>query len=64
MLAQMVIPHYEQAAGMYEGTMYKYGGTTSETGFDCSGFTQYVFKQMDVSLPRTAEERCQVATLV
>ncbi|MEB3101875.1 C40 family peptidase [Paenibacillaceae bacterium T2] len=32
------------------GTPYKWAGT-STNGFDCSGFTQYVFKQFDTELP-------------
>ena len=39
--------------------MYPYGGTSPSTGFDCSGFTQYVFRQVGISLPRTAEEQRQ-----
>ena len=42
-------------AAQYEGIMYCYGGTTPSTGFDCSGFTPYVFRQVGISLPRTAE---------
>ena len=34
------------------GTPYKFGGTTT-SGFDCSGFTQYVFKKNGKSLTRT-----------
>lgn len=34
----------------YVGTKYKYAGKTPQTGFDCSGFTSYVYKQFDVSL--------------
>jgi cell wall-associated NlpC family hydrolase len=38
----------------YLGTRYTYGGTTPQTGFDCSGFVQYVFQQNGVTLPRTS----------
>ena len=50
-------------AAQYRGIMYKYGGTTPD-GFDCSGYTQYVFQQIGINLPRTAEEQRQVATPV
>jgi cell wall-associated NlpC family hydrolase len=33
-----------------------YGGTTPK-GFDCSGYTRYVYKQLGVSLPRTADQQ-------
>lgn len=39
-------------ARKYIGTPYKYGGTTSK-GFDCSGYTQVVFKNSGISIPRT-----------
>ena len=42
-------------AKVYEGTPYKFGGNTPETGFDCSGFIVYVFNHFDKSLPRTSE---------
>lgn len=38
------------------GTPYILGGTTPN-GFDCSGFTSYVFNQLGVKLPRTSEDQ-------
>ena len=40
-------------ASQYAGIMYRYGGTTP-AGFDCSGFTQYVYRQAGISIPRTS----------
>lgn len=35
------------------GTRYTFGGT-NQSGFDCSGFTKYVFSGSGISLPRTS----------
>ena len=40
-----------------------YGGS-SPSGFDCSGFTQYVYKQFGYSLNRTASAQRQNGTPV
>ena len=40
-------------ARQYVGCKYVYGGT-SPSGFDCSGFTQYVFKHFGININRTA----------
>lgn len=38
------------------GTPYVWGGT-SPSGFDCSGFVQYVYSHCGVGLPRTSESQ-------
>ncbi|MFC3532973.1 C40 family peptidase [Vogesella facilis] len=43
------------------GVAYRFGGSNPETGLDCSGFIQYVFKKsLHVNLPRTAAGMAQV----
>ena len=45
----------------FSGTPYKYGGTSPESGFDCSGFVGYVFKNsLGKQLPRSAEQISRV----
>jgi len=42
-------------AKSFEGTRYKYGGTTKK-GMDCSGLIVTAFKKEDVLLPRTTAD--------
>ncbi|MBD3108398.1 C40 family peptidase [Bacillus sp. AGMB 02131] len=50
-------------AKKYLGTPYVWGGSTP-SGFDCSGFTSYVFKKAGISLPRTSRAQQNVGTQV
>lgn len=38
------------------GIPYKYAGSTL-SGFDCSGLTQYVYRQAGISIPRTTKKQ-------
>jgi cell wall-associated NlpC family hydrolase len=47
------------------GIRYRRGGTSSETGFDCSGFTRHVFEtSLGLVLPRRVDEQATAPGLV
>lgn len=50
-------------ADNYAGVRYVSGGTTPN-GFDCSGYTKYVFGQLGIELPRVASSQYNWATKV
>lgn len=43
------------------GSRYTFGGSSPSEGFDCSGFTQYIYsKSLAVALPRTTKAQSRV----
>ncbi|WP_243454543.1 NlpC/P60 family protein [Desulfosporosinus fructosivorans] len=51
-------------AKQYLGVKYQWGGTTPQTGFDCSGYVSYVFSQNGISLPRVSRDQYTVGNQV
>jgi lipoprotein Spr len=49
----------------YLGVPYQFGAKSGRTDrFDCSSFTQYVFKQNGISIPRDSRQQSKVGTYV
>jgi len=46
------------------GTKYTAGGNNPDSGFDCSGFTSYVFKQFGIKLSRPSGDQSHDGTKV
>lgn len=53
-------PQVAQDALAFLGTPYLWGGELPETGFDCSGFLQYLYGKRGVEIPRVAEDQADV----
>jgi cell wall-associated NlpC family hydrolase len=46
------------------GTPYRWGGTSPEGGFDCSGLVGYVFRTIGIELPRVSRAMAQEGTAI
>jgi cell wall-associated NlpC family hydrolase len=53
-----------QEASKYIGTDYKFGGSTPQTGFDCSGLMQWAYSHAGVSIPRVTYDQIDVGAHV
>ena len=47
-----------------QGAPYRYGKSSPEEGFDCSGFVQHVYGHQGIALPRSAQIMAQTLTQV
>ena len=59
-LGQQIVDYALQ----FVGYRYVWGGSSPETGFDCSGFVQYVFALSGIDIPRTADYQFEIGTPV
>jgi cell wall-associated NlpC family hydrolase len=48
----------------YIGVSYKWGGESSDEGFDCSGLTMTVYQLNGLDLPRTSRQQWKAGTAV
>jgi hypothetical protein len=47
-------------ASKLEGVKYTYAGEDPERGFDCSGFTKYVYHHIGIELPHNAQKQSEL----
>ena len=52
-----------QTAALYKGVPYRFGGVDAK-GFDCSGYTAFIFQKHNISLPRTVDVQFAVGSSV
>lgn len=51
-------------ARQFIGNPYVYGGTDPYNGIDCSAFTQYIYRQFGIWLPRTSYQQENCGTII
>lgn len=61
--ASQAVNNLKQSAYSFLGARYRFGGN-SRNSLDCSSFTQQVFRDQDIKLPRTAREQFYVGNEV
>jgi cell wall-associated NlpC family hydrolase len=61
--ANQAISKLKKSAYSFLGARYRFGGS-SRSALDCSSFTQQVFREQSVKLPRTAREQFYVGSEV
>ncbi|MCX8032729.1 MAG: NlpC/P60 family protein [Thermoleophilia bacterium] len=59
-----IVTQLLETAAAYLGTPYVWAGDRPSTGFDCSGFTAYVYAQHGVYLPHYSGSQAQMGTPV
>ena len=53
-----------KTANRFVGVRYRWGGTSSREGFDCSGLTMVVYRLNGLNLPRTSRDQFKVGRSV
>ena len=59
-----IYDHMLRTANTQLGKRYRSGGCDPNSGFDCSGFTTWVFNRYGIHLPRSSREQYQVGKMV